>query len=262
MKDSMHASDRIRKVEAIVIAHKEYGEADRFVRIISLENGKLNTLAKGVRKMQSRKAAHLEPFTHTALVLARGHTFWIITQAETLHAFPMIREDLGKTADASYVLELVDKISTEGQPEPRLYRLTLDTLTRINESTDTFNVLRYFELRFLDTVGFRPELLNCVACKKTIQPEDQYFSPILGGILCPQCGQMDYKALPADQGTLRYLRHFQRSSYKEISGIIVPDKIRINLQKVLGIYLATMLEWQLKTPAFQQQIQDKTNRAG
>ena len=43
----MHASDRIRKVEAVVIAHKEYGEADRFVRIFTLQYGKLNTLAKG-----------------------------------------------------------------------------------------------------------------------------------------------------------------------------------------------------------------------
>jgi DNA repair protein RecO (recombination protein O) len=107
----MPAIDRIRKVTAIVIAHAEYGEADRFVRIFTLENGKLNTLAKGVRKIQSRKAAHLEPFTHSALVLARGQSFWIITQAETLNAFTGIHDDLKKTTDAAYVLELVDKIA-------------------------------------------------------------------------------------------------------------------------------------------------------
>ncbi|BBB47347.1 DNA repair protein RecO [Pelolinea submarina] len=257
----MHASDRIRKVEAVVIAHKEYGEADRFVRIFTLQYGKLNTLAKGVRKMQSRKAAHLEPFTHAALVLAHGQTFWIITQAETVSAFPAIREDLDKTTDASYIMELVDKISTEGQAEPALFRLALESLKRINDNNDTYNIMRYFELRFLDIAGFRPELQHCVACKKEIQPEDQYFSPLQGGILCPQCGQMDNKAIAANQDTLRYLRHFQRSNYKSIENIQVPPKVRITLQRILGAYLASVLEWQLKTPAFQKQIRDETNRS-
>jgi DNA repair protein RecO (recombination protein O) len=258
MRDGRYTSDRIQKVEAVVIAHKEYGEADRFVRIFTLESGKLNTLAKGVRKIQSRKAAHLEPFTHVSLVLARGQTFWIITQAETIHAFPGIREDLNKTAESSYVLELVDKISTEGQPEQSLYRLVLDTLIRIEDSTDIFNAVRYFELRFLDAAGFRPELQHCVSCKRIIQPEDQYFSSNQGGILCPLCGPLDHKAIAVDLDTLRYFRHFQRSTYRELAQLIVPAKVRLNINKLLGIYISSVMEWQLKTPAFQQQIKDKS----
>ncbi|MDK2980663.1 MAG: repair protein RecO [Chloroflexota bacterium] len=256
----MQASDHIRKVEALVIAHKEYGEADRFVRLFSLQNGKLNTLAKGVRKMQSRKAAHLEPFTHAALVLARGHTFWIITQAETVNAFPAIREDLDKTTDASYIMELVDKISTEGQAEPSLFRLALETMGRINDNADTYNCMRYFELRFLDITGFRPELQNCVACKKEIQAEDQYFSPLQGGILCPQCGRMDNTAIAANVDTLRYLRHFQRSNYRSVENLEIPPRVRPALQRVLGQYIASVVEWQLNTPAFQQQIREQGKR--
>jgi len=250
----MHASDRVRKVEALVIAHKDYGEADRFVRLYTLQYGKLNTLAKGTRKMQSRKAAHLEPFTRASLVLARGQTFWIITQAETLNAFPAIREDLEKTTDASYIIELVDKISTEGQAEAPLYRLALETLVRIDTNADTYNCLRYFELRFLDITGFRPELQKCVSCKKDILAEDQYFSPLQGGVLCPQCGRLDNTAVAVNVDTLRYLRHFQRSNYKSIENLQIPAHVRPSLQRILGIYIASVIEWQLNTPAFQQQI--------
>ena len=234
MNDGRHSSDRILKVEAVIIAPREYGEADRFVRILTLESGKLNTLAKGVRRIQSRKAAHLEPFTHATLVLARGQTFWIITQAETVHAFPLIREDLQKTSEASYVLELADRVSTEGQAEPALYRLVLDTLLRIENSDDTFNAMRFFEMRFLDVAGFRPELQVCVACKRPIQPEDQYFSTGQGGILCPRCGPLDYKAVKADVDTLRYLRHFQRSAFRDLEQIIVPEKTRKKMKKILS----------------------------
>ena len=77
----MPTSERIRKVEAVIISHKDLGEADRLIRLISLEHGKLSAIAKGARKIRSRKAAHIEPFTYAALVLAKGQTFWIITQA-------------------------------------------------------------------------------------------------------------------------------------------------------------------------------------
>ncbi len=257
MRNGKQASDRIRKVEAVVIAHRELGEADRIVRVYSRENGKLNTLAKGVRKIQSRKAAHLEPFTQSTLVLARGKTFWIITQADTVNAFPQIRDDLEKTADASYTLELIDKVSTEDQPEPGLYRLLSNTLDRINQTTDTFNAIRYFEFRFLDASGFRPELIHCVSCKKTIKPEDQFFSPIQGGILCPECGSLESKALPASVNTLRYMRHFQRSAYKDISGVVVPDDVRVEMERLLRNYMAVMLDWNLKTPGFIRQIKRK-----
>lgn len=254
MRNGNQASDRIRKVEAVVIAHRELGEADRVVRVFSRENGKLVTLAKGVRKIQSRKAAHLEPFTQSALVLARGKTFWIITQAETINAFPQIREELEKTADASYILELIDKVSTEGQPETVLYQLLLNSLKRINQSSDTFNVVRYFEFRFLDAAGFRPELIHCVSCKKKIEPQDQFFSPVQGGILCPECGSLDNKALPSSMNTLRYMRHFQRSAYADIAGVAIPANIRVEMQRLMGDYMAAMLDWKLKTPGFIQQI--------
>ncbi len=256
----MAASDHIRKVEAIVIAHTEYAEADRFVRMFTLENGKLNTLARGVRKIQSRKAAHLEPFTHSALVLARGQTFWIITQAETIDSFTAIHDDLKKTADALYILELVDKVSLENQPEPGVFRLLLETLKRIDACVDTFNALRYFEMRFLDAAGFRPELIHCVACKKEIQPEDQYFSPLQGGILCPQCGPLDGKAVFAAKDTLRYLRHFQRSHYRELETVEVPAKVRVEMQRIMNLYMLAVMEGQLKTPAFIRQIRDQAGR--
>lgn len=256
----MAASDHIRKVEAIVIAHSEYGEADRFVRMFTLEYGKLNTLAKGVRKIQSRKAAHLEPFTHSSLILARGQTFWIITQAETIDSFTAIHDDLGKTANALYTLELVDKAALENQPEPGIFRLLLETLKRIDGSADTFNALRYYEMRFLDISGFRPELVRCVACKKEIQAEDQYFSALQGGILCPQCGPLDTRAVFTAKDTLRYLRHFQRSSYRDLEKITVPGKVRTEMQRIMSMYMSAVMEGQLKTPAFMRQIKDQTER--
>ena len=48
------------------------GEADRLLWLFTRELGKVRAIAKGARKLRSRKAGHLEPFTRVALQLARG----------------------------------------------------------------------------------------------------------------------------------------------------------------------------------------------
>ena len=71
----MSALNRLQKVEAVIITHREYGEADRILKAITFELGKISILAKGVRKASSRKAPHIEPFTHSSLMLAKGPKF-------------------------------------------------------------------------------------------------------------------------------------------------------------------------------------------
>jgi DNA repair protein RecO (recombination protein O) len=85
-------------VEAIVLSHHDWGEADRLLWLYTRELGKVRVVAKGVRKLRSRKAGHLEPFAHTRLQLARGRDMLIVTQAETINAFLNLREDLVQVA--------------------------------------------------------------------------------------------------------------------------------------------------------------------
>ncbi|OGO39027.1 MAG: DNA repair protein RecO, partial [Chloroflexi bacterium RBG_16_56_8] len=82
------------RVEAVVLRHNDYGEADRFLTLYTRQQGKLRALAKGARKVTSRKAGHLEPFTHVALQLAKGRDLPIITQAETIQSHLPLRNDL------------------------------------------------------------------------------------------------------------------------------------------------------------------------
>ena len=49
-------------------------------------------------------------------------------------------------------------------------------------------MLRFYELRLLDLMGFRPQLFQCALCEGEILAEDQFFSPENGGVLCPKCG--------------------------------------------------------------------------
>ena len=51
----------LRHDRGIVLRSYPFGEADRIVVLVSPHNGKLRTVAKGVRKTTSRFGARLEP---------------------------------------------------------------------------------------------------------------------------------------------------------------------------------------------------------
>jgi len=119
-------------VHAIVLRHSDWGEADRLVSIFTRERGKVRAVVKGARKITSRKAGHLEPFTHVKLQLARGRSdLLIVTQADTIDAFLSLRDSLELAGNASYIVEIIDRFVYEEEgPNPTLFRVLLDPLLR------------------------------------------------------------------------------------------------------------------------------------
>jgi DNA repair protein RecO (recombination protein O) len=245
---------RTYRTQAIVLGHFEYGEADQILKLYSLEKGKFSAIAKGVRKISSRKAGHLEPFTHVNLFLAKGRNLDIITQAEAINLMMGLREDLQRMALASYVVEVLDRFTYEEGPNPGLFRLLTQTLSRMETQLNVETVIRYYEIRLLDLLGYRPQLLECIDCGEAIQEQDQFFSPLAGGVACPKCGRTRVEAWPVEKDVLRYLRHFQRSDWKVVASIVIPEKIHSGMAALIEAYFTYLLERQLNTPEFLRKI--------
>ncbi len=245
---------RSHRVEAIVLRHTDWGEADRLLWLFTREQGKIQAVAKGVRKPRSRKAGHLEPFTRVELLLAQGRDLPIITQAEARDAFLALREDLVRVGYAAYVIELLDRFTYEEGENIGLYRLLSETLGRINKEQDPAFAVRFYELRLLDLVGFRPQLLQCVGCGTEIRPEDQFFSFEKGGVICPGCRAKEPGARPVSLAALRILRHFQRSNYADAQRARLSSAVDSELEILMGNYLTYLLERGLNTPEFLRQV--------
>lgn len=246
----MSGKDRTIRTQAIVLRHKDWGEADRMLWLFTKKLGKVQAIAKGVRKIRSRKAGHLEPFTRTSILMARGRDFFIITQAETIEAFINIREDLLRVGYAAYVIELLERFTSYDDENQQIYHLLKVTLERIDRMKDATLPVRYFEIRLLDLLGYRPKLFNCANCESIIQAEDQYFSTSQGGVLCPRCGPIFPDSRPIGLNTLKYMRHFQRSSFSQIEHTHLSPEINRHLENLLQGYYTYLLERNLNTPAF------------
>jgi len=243
------------RVHAIVLRHADWGEADRLVTLYTREQGKLRALAKGARKITSRKAGHLEPFTHVKLQLSRGRDLFIVTQADTVDAYLSLRESLALTGNASYVVELLDRFVYEEEgANPSLFRLLADTLKRLANYDDTWLAVRYYEMRLLDFLGFRPQLFECANCGRAVEAEDQFFSFSAGGVICPRCGRGLPNLVSISVETLKYLRHFQRSSYAEATRARPPSGVRAEAESLMQGYFTYLLERELNSPGFLRQV--------
>ncbi len=247
--------NRTYRTQAIVLGHIEYGEADRILKLFSYVKGKISAIAKGVRKIRSRKAGHLEPFTRVNLFLAKGRNLDIITQAETVDAYYGLREDLERVAFASYTVEVLDRFTYEEGQNISMFRLLADTLSRLEQQENLETVIHYYEVRMLDLLGFRPQLFECIDCGREIVSEDQYFSPLVGGVICPRCGGSRSEAWKVDQDVLRYLRHLQRSKWEQVKSVVIPSAIESGLADLIDRHFTYLLERKLNTPNFLREVQ-------
>jgi len=120
-------------------------------------------------------------------------------------------------------------------------------------------VIRYYEIRLLDMLGFRPQLFNCARCEKEIQAQDQYFSAEAGGVLCPSCGSGTPGARAVSRAALKYLRHMQRSSFAEAARVTISTQTNREMEILIQHYLTYLLERNLNTPAFLRKVTSGVN---
>jgi len=243
--------ERLYRTEAVVLRRHDFGEADRMLTLYTPELGKFHALAKGVRKLTSRKAGHLELFMRSQLLLARGRDLDIITQAETIDPYRTLREDLIRTTYASYTIELLDRFVEEANENRPLYDLLVATLNRLCASDDLALVVRYYELHLLSLVGYQPQLFRCVGCGKMLEPEDQFFSAAHGGVLCPACGSTyRAEALALSLPALKVLRFAQTHPFAELANLRLRAALHAELERVTQHYIVFILERNLKSVEF------------
>jgi DNA repair protein RecO (recombination protein O) len=246
------------RAEAVVLRHANWGEADRMLTLYTREHGKLRAIVKGARKIRSRKAGHVEPFTHITLQLAKGRDIPIVTQVETLEPYLPLREDLVRTGYASYMLELLDRFTYEEEGgNLTLFRLLTDSLARLCKVADPWPCVRYYEMRLLDHLGFRPQLFQCANCRREIQAEDQFFSPTAGGVICPRCGIGLPGLWNISLDALKYLRHFQRSAFAEAARANPSPEVQKEVETLMQAYFTYLLERQLNTPGFLKKMREE-----
>ena len=154
----------LEKTEAFVLSNSDYGESDRIVSLFTLEHGRIKGFARGARNSRKRFGPALENFARIYLQLSHKDGLSSLRSADVISLYSGIRGDLGAIAHSLYACELIECLTPEGVPLPRLYRLLAAYLDRLDSWRGDETDRRMFEINLLNILGYRPSLDGCSRC--------------------------------------------------------------------------------------------------
>jgi DNA repair protein RecO (recombination protein O) len=236
-------ASRTYRAEAIVLKTLDFGETDRILTLLTRHFGKVSVVAKGIRKPTSRLAGHAEPLMHATYQLARGRNLDVLTGAEARATYRGLREDLHGIAAGWYIAELADRFSVERSPAAPLFDLVETALRHLSAGAPPALVCRWFDLHLLDRAGFRPELGECVQCRKRPEETTNAWIVEAGGLVCARCAPASTAGpLGLSVRALKSLRYLLVSDFAGATLLRVDDGLAGELERHLRSFVQSIID--------------------
>lgn len=234
--DASERRSRLYQTEGVVLRRIDVGEADRIVTIYTREFGKRRLMARGIRKPSSRKAGHLESYTSTRLLVARGRNLDTISQAEALDNFQQLRQHEGSIAVAALMAELVDRLTVEDEAQPAVLDLLTLSLGLLGAESDNRRVLVVFEATLLRELGYRPGIERCLRCGAPLEARAHAFDFEGGGVVCANCLPGVFGARPISLNALKLYRLIDRGELSRAFRVRIDVETLEELDRLLEEY--------------------------
>jgi DNA repair protein RecO (recombination protein O) len=176
-------------MDAIVLGRKDVGEYNQWVVCLSRKYGKQQYLMRGVKKITSKNAAHIEPCSFIDATVVSGKDLDILTTSYLQDSFPPIQQDYVKRLMADTILRIVDLLTISGEDGQVFDVLLLGLSSLCTEPiVSAVRWIDLFMLQLSEAIGIVPVLDCCCVCGKS---RDETNTPVLsvlhGGVVCRGC---------------------------------------------------------------------------
>lgn len=188
------------RTKAFIFKKVDRFEADRIFTVFTQDFGKLEILARAIRKITSKLRQASEIFYLSEIEFIQGRTYKTLTDAVLIKKFENINKYPEKLKTAFKISETLDDFLKFEERDEKIWKLILGTFQKLNNHlTSSFlELFFYFLWNFFSTLGYKPELSCCLLCQKRLSLKKDflkkyrektkiYFSPREGGIICQPC---------------------------------------------------------------------------
>ena len=247
----MHLTTKV-----LVLREVSYKETDKILTLLTAEEGKLTVSAKGCRKKGSALAAASQLLVWSEMTLYEYQGRWAIKEAATERQFLGVRNDLERLALASYFAEVTEALAEEGQKEPGLLSLILNSLHALEKlALPPRHVKAAFEWKAMALAGYEPMADACAVCGRE-SPEEPRIHLGEGVIHCAPCrdGVGDGISMPLTPAALSALRRVIWGDPKRLFSFQLDDTSLRRLSDASEAYLLTRLERGFRTLDFYKSI--------
>ncbi|MFP3357651.1 DNA repair protein RecO [Planococcus citreus] len=241
------------QLEAIVIRTRPYGENNKIVTLFTKEAGKITCMARGAKKPASRLAAITQPFTHGVFSIYKGRGMGTLQAGDQLESLRYIREDIMATAYASYVTELIDRLTEQDEPQPAIYDMLYQALHAIADGYDPEAITLFVEWKMLRVAGLTPTLHECANCGAT---EGEFaFSFQELGFLCHRCFHLDRYIIRLSPALVKLIRTFYFVPIERVGALTLKKESKTLLKQIVRTIYEEQAGIRLKSRSFLEQLE-------
>lgn len=141
---------------AIVLSRDNTREFDQMVSLYTQEHGKVEALAKGIKKIISKNSANLKVFSLVDVEITKGKGIDHLTKVQSINIFKNIYTDFDKIFIAGYVIKLANDNILAGESDKRIFDLLLSFFEFLNSvsQVNSFVLVTGFVFKLWHCLGF------------------------------------------------------------------------------------------------------------
>ncbi len=213
------------------------GEADRIIRLFTSERGKLDAVAKGVRRAKSHFAGRLEFGNECELQMHHGRSLDVIVSADIVRAPWERLVEPERFATAQLIAELIDAFCEPDLAMPDIYALLSGVVSAIAASETPRALVPRFSMRLLASLGIEPPVDACIRCGKDLDQVAAWVDPQAGGFICARCRE-SWRDLPElDADDLRNLTGLRTPRGEEAAALLARPRVAAAIDEIIVHHL-------------------------
>jgi DNA repair protein RecO (recombination protein O) len=235
----------IIKTSAIVLRYTNYRDYDRILTLFSGEYGKMVAASHACRRPKSPLLPGSQLFCFCEYVLRQKGERLSVMQCEIMDSFFDLGTRIEIFAHATFILNICEELSTQGEGNPELFALLIRSLSALcYTNRDPLEVAVYFLLNVMDITGYKPCLDRCAVCgREGVWP---YFSTQYGGTVCDKC--RGAHTVKTNESTLETINLYLATGMEDL-----PEIKKDTLNQIMALiypYMEYRLERRFKSGDF------------
>ncbi len=231
----------ITKTQALALRITPFSRTSHIVTWLTSEHGKVGTIIKGACRPKSLFLGQYDLFDTCELLYytRERNGLHIAKECSSIILRRHFKADWRSASCASYICDMLSKLTLHGDAQPEFYRLANMILDLLSEHPFKPQIIFWFELKILTLSGVAPSLQKCTSCGCTLSSFSS-FSAAKGGILCPNCN--DGTGIYVPPNILAMLKTWQNTSPRTCYNTKCSLNQLLDFHRILGKFLEYHLD--------------------
>lgn len=141
------------KLHGIILKKTDLKNDDKYITILTKELGKISVIAKGVKKLTSRKRGSIETFNIIKLSYTDFKSIYYLQDTLIIKSFNIAAKTTEEIISCMYILEIIDKIMPQEEPNETIFNILAKTIYFLSNNYSD-NIINAFNLKILKMLGF------------------------------------------------------------------------------------------------------------